>query len=44
MSRCTPNSIPDGAAAFGGQIRSSISVNIGFERNNFPLIMELKAT
>jgi len=37
MSRRTPHCIPEGVAAIGGQIGSSISVKKVFERNNFSL-------
>jgi len=37
MSRSTPRCIPEGAAAVGGQIGSSISVKIVLERNWFSL-------
>jgi hypothetical protein len=41
MSRCAPDCIPKGAAALGRQIRSSISLKIGLERNNFSLIKQV---
>jgi hypothetical protein len=41
MSRCAPDCIPKGAAALGRQIRSSISLKIRLERNNFSLIMQI---